>query len=289
MRRMAIGVVLALAAAYGLATPGATTTTTPGPTPLAPRQLIVSSQEHSLIVADDCEHFHTRNVTSFPAAARSEEQHDVALQGIDLLKVRSSEEGGVLIKGWDRPVAKLIVCKQAVGFTQQAAQRTLAGINITTRNGEISATGPEIDETQAWWVHMILRVPRSAHLDVTSNNGGIAIRNMNGHITARAKNGGISIAACAGDAHVATENGGIAIEKNSGRVEAKTATGPISVKLQERETLEAQVDEGEIVCPPRVCRASMYSADHKHLRIGSAAPSIRLTSNSAPIVIDQVR
>jgi hypothetical protein len=282
MRSTAIAILFAL-----LALPARAVT---APAPPA-RQLIVSTQDHSLIVADDCDHFHTRNITSFPAEARSEEQHDVALQGVELLKVRSSEEGGISIKGWDRPVARLTVCKQAVGFTQQSAQRTLGAINITVHNGEIGATGPEIDETQAWWVHMILRVPKSARLDVASDNGGIAIRNINGHITARAKNGGISIASCAGDARVATENGGIAIEKTSGRIEATTSGGPISFKFQDRTTaLEAQVaDEGEIVCPPRVCHAEMYSANKKHLRIGSAIPSIRLTTTSAPIVIDQVR
>jgi len=274
MRLSAIGFMLGIAAWPALAAPPvAGTTTTAAITATPPqRSMIVTSQDFSNLLSDDCEHFHTRNVTSFPATSRSQEQQDMQLQGIDILKIHSSEQGGVSIKGWDKPMARLIVCKEAVGFSQQGAQRTLGSINISFRNGEISATGPAIDESQAWWVHMILRVPKSARLDVTSSNGGIAIRNMSGRITARAKNGGISIAT------------------TSGRIDAATENGPISVKLDHDTSLEAQIaDAGEILCNPRLCRAENYSANHKHLRIGTGTASFRLSTTSAPIVIDQVR
>lgn len=275
MRLSAIGVLLAVAAfpAHALPPVAGTTTAAVSATPQPPqRSMIVTSQDFSNLLADDCEHFHTRNVTSFPATSRSQEQQEMPLLGIDVLKIHNIEQGGVSIKGWDKPMARLTVCKEAVGFTQQQAQRTLGAINIAFRNGEINATGPAIDESQAWWVHMILRVPKSARLDVTSSNGGIAIRNMSGQITARAKNGGISIAT------------------TSGRIDATTENGPISVKLDHDTSLEAQIaDAGEILCSPRLCRAENYSANHKHLRLGSAAPSFRLSTTSAPIVIDQVR
>ena len=266
MRRTAIGLLLAVAALPALAA-----ITAPPPQP-PQRSMIVTSQDFSNLLADDCEHFHTRNVTSFPATSRSQEQQDVQLTGVNVLKIRTSEEGGVSIKGWDRPVARLVVCKEAVGFTQQQTQRTLGAINVSSSNGEISANGPLIDESQAWWVHMILRVPKSAKLDVASSNGGIAIRNMSGRITARAKNGGISIAT------------------TSGRIDAATENGPISVKLDQNTTVEAQIaDAGEILCNPRLCRAQDYSANHKHLRLGSGAATFKLSTTSAPIVIDQVR
>src|SRR3954454_11758626 len=275
MRRSAIGFLFAIVALPAIAGPpalGTTTTTSATAPPLSQRSMIVTSQDFSNLLADDCEHFHTRNVTSFPAVSRSQEQQEVPLQGIDILKIRNGEQGGVSIKGWDKPSARLIVCKEAVGFTQQQASRTLGAINIGFRNGEISATGPSIDESQAWWVHMILRVPKSARLDVTSSNGGIAIRNMSGRITARAKNGGISIAT------------------TSGRIDATTENGPISVKLDRDTSLEAQIaDAGEILCNPRLCRAQDYSANKKHLHIGSGAAAFRLYTTSAPIVIDQVR
>jgi hypothetical protein len=277
MRLTAIGILLAVAALPILGGPpvaGTTTTAATTAVAAAPpqRTMIVTSQDFSNLLADDCEHFHTRNVTSFPATSRSQEQQEMPLQGIDILKIHSGQQGGVSIKGWDKPVVRLTVCKEAVGFTQQQAQRTLGAINISVRSGDINATGPAIDESQAWWVHMILRVPKSAKLDVTSSNGGISIRNMSGRITAHAKNGGISIAT------------------TSGRIDATTENGPISVKLDRDTSLEAQIaDAGEILCNPRLCRAQDYSANKKHLHIGSGTASFRLYTTSAPIVIDQVR
>src|SRR5437763_1530358 len=126
----------------------------------AQRPLSVSSADHSLVEADDCEHFHTQNFTSFPAKAHAEEQRDVALSGIDLLKVRASEEGGISVRGWEKPTARLTVCKYAMALSAVAAQRALGNVAVSIHNGEIVSSGPEISENQVWWVHMILRVPK---------------------------------------------------------------------------------------------------------------------------------
>src|SRR5882672_10201143 len=102
MRRMAIGILLAVAAlAAHSAPPVVGTTTAVAVTQPPQRSMIVTSQDFSNLLADDCEHFHTRNVTSFPATSRSQEQQEMPLQGIDILKIHGSEQGGVSIKGWD--------------------------------------------------------------------------------------------------------------------------------------------------------------------------------------------
>jgi hypothetical protein len=255
------------------------------------RPLIVTSADHSLVEADDCEHFHTQNFTSFPAKAHTEEQRDLTLSGIDLLKVRASEEGGISVRGWEKPTARLTVCKYAMALSELAAQRVLGNVAVSIHNGEILSSGPAIDESQVWWVHMILRVPKGASLDVASSNGGIAIRNMNGKVTAQSTNGGISLASCAGENKLSSENGGISIERISGRLEANTHNGQISLKLRDSviPALEARTDEtGEILC--RKCESAIWAQNGKYLRMGAAAqPSIRLSTGGAAIVIEQVR
>ena len=255
------------------------------------RPLIITSADHSMVDADDCEHFHTQNFTSFPAKAHTEEQRDLTLSGIDLLKVRASEDGGVSVRGWDKPTARLTVCKYAMALSELAAQHALGNVSVSVRNGEIVSSGPEISSNQVWWVHMILRVPKSANLDVASSNGGIAIRNMSGKVTAQSTNGGISLASCAGENKISTENGGISIEKITGRLEANTHNGQISLKLRDSviPALEARTDEtGEILC--RKCESATWAQNRKYLRMGAAAqPSIRLTTGGASIVIEQVR
>ncbi|HUP49719.1 MAG TPA: hypothetical protein VNA04_13115 [Thermoanaerobaculia bacterium] len=282
----AFGVLLA-ALLLGPAAAGATTPTR--------RPLIVTQQNHALADAEDCQRFHTSTITSLPHSARSEEKKDVRLETSKHLTVKMGSEGGVSVRGWDRPFARLTVCKSAVALTAEQARRALARIDVAVTRDEIIARGPEPDETQTWWVNMILWVPRTAHLDLTATNGGIAIRGMTSHVTARATNGGISIAGCAGEHHLETKNGGISIDKVSGSVHAVTEAGPISLKLRDLivPPLEAITDEqGEIYCNLKNCSDGRgdWAANRKRLRIGGqSVPSIRLTSLSADIMIAQVR
>jgi len=261
------------------------------------RPLLVTSQDHSLVEIDDCEHFYARTVApSLPSRVQSEEQIPVPLAGVDTLRVRSTEGGAVSIKGWDRPVARLTLCKYAVALNDIDAKRTLHDVIVTTHNGEVAAHGPENGTTRAWWVHMILRVPKAVSVDVASTSGGIAIRRMNGRVTARATNGGISLAECAGESNLRSENGGISLEKITGRIDAGAHNGAISLKVTDGEpqTIEASTDDaGEILCRAKICQDALAHriAGSKVLRIGggSSEPMIRLHTGAAPILIEQVR
>lgn len=258
------------------------------------RPLVVTTQHHSFAEADDCAGFYTESLTSLPSKALAEEQRRVEINGINVLRIKTENEGGVSVRGWDRPYARLTICKCALASTDVQAKRVLEGIVVGVHPGEITTSGPGPDGTQAWWAHMILRVPRTANIDVTSVNGGIAIRNMSGNVTARADNGGISLASCTGETYIKTENGGISIDKVSGRVDAVTQNGAISLKLRDDAipSLEARTeDPGEILCNLKGCAGTLgtWTADRKHLRIGSSHPAIRLFTNTAPIMIEQVR
>ena len=181
------------------------------------------------------------------------------------------------------------MCKYVAALNEPQAERALQTVNVAVRPGEIIANGPALNATQTWWVHMILRVPRYANLDVAAANGGIAVRNMAGRVTARATNGGISLAACTGDNRVETENGGITLDKVMGKVDAMTQHGPISLKIGDEALpgIDARTED-EIVCKLKACSDAL-AIDHKRLRIGSATPQFRLTSLSAPILIELVR
>ncbi|HEX9162833.1 MAG TPA: hypothetical protein VF980_14095 [Thermoanaerobaculia bacterium] len=254
------------------------------------RPLIVTQQDHSFVDSDDCSSFYTQNTTSFRAQAHAQEQRRISLAGIDVLRVQTKNAGGVSVRGWDRPFARLTVCKYAAALTETQADRALSDVMVAVGPGEIVALGPALNQTQTWWVHMILRVPKSANVDVAAADGGIAIRNMTGRITARATNGGISLASCTGDNRVTTENGGISLDKISGRIDATTQNGPISLRLRDEAVpaLEATTDD-EIVCRLRVCTVSPLT-DRKRLHLGGGgAPQIRLTTTSAPIWIERVR
>jgi hypothetical protein len=281
MRRVALMLVGALAVATSVSA--------------APqRPVLVTEQNHALVDADDCDHFHTRNLSTLPSLARSEEERRVPVSNVPVLRVRTSHGGGVSVKGWNRPFARLTVCKSAVALSDDLAKRALRDITVAVNGGEIVANGPEPTESQTWWVHMILHVPRNKNVDVIAADGGIAIRNMAARVIAKSTNGGISLASCEGQNRVETENGGITLDKISGQVDALAQNGPISLKLRDLAVpaIEARTDDtGEIVCNLKNCIGHPHDGPNgrQYLRIGSAAPSIRLTSYSSDILIEQVR
>ena len=257
------------------------------------RQIIGSEQDHSLAGAEvsDCEHFYKTTFTSFHAQTHDQEQREFALDGIKQIHILAGEEGGVTVRGWNRPIARLIICRHAAAHTKVQATRLLGSITVSHLNGEISAAGPPNDINQAWWVNMTLYVPRKSTLDIRATSGGVAIRNMAGTVNASATSGGISVANSSGRYKVATEAGGITLDRVSGTVEATSRIGAIALKLPaaDGQTVEARIIEGgEILCTLRGCEGAQWGTGHKQLRIGGGTPTIRLSTIAAPILIGPV-
>ena len=276
MRRLAFAAAVLLATAMHAA---------PG------RQIIGSEQDHSLAEASDCEHFYKTTFTNFQARISDQEQREFPMTGIDPLKVTASDEGGVSIRGWNRPFARLIVCRYAVAQTKSQAIRLLSAIQVSSSGGEIVPAGPANDDTRAWWVDMILYVPRRATVDVRAASGGVAIRNMSGSVTAYATSGGISVAQSTGHYKISTNSGGITLERVSGSVDATSKQGAIALKLppDDAQSVEATIaDAGEILCSFRGCEGGTWGNDHRQLRFGAGRPDIRLSTTAAPIMIGPV-
>lgn len=273
---------LAFIAAFVLA---ATVYAAPG------RQIIGSEQDHSLATeASDCEHFYKTTFTNFRAQVSDQEQSEFPLTGIDKLRITASDEGGVSIRGWNRPFARLIVCRYAVSHTKSQAIRLLSNIQVSHRAGEIVSAGPVNDDTRAW-VDMILYVPRRATVDVRAASGGVAIRNMSGTVTAYATSGGISVAQSTGHYKISTNSGGITLDSVSGTVDATSKDGAIALRLpaDDAQTVEAIIaDAGEIMCTAHGCESGLWANDRRQLRIGAGHPDIRLSTTTAPIMIGPV-
>jgi Putative adhesin len=258
----------------------------------AERQIIGSEQDHSLATeGSDCESFFKTTFTSFPSHLNDREQRDIPLAGIGQIRVVASEEGGVTVRGWNRPNARLIVCRHAAALTRPQAAKALEAVKVTHSKGEIVAFGPVSDDTQAWWTNMILYVPRRATVDVRAWNGGVAIRNMSGNVTAQATTGGISLAQSSGRYKINTNSGGITLERVSGTVEATSRDGAIALRLPstDTQTVEARIsDHGEILCTTSGCATGQWAANRRQLRIGAGVPDIRLLTTAAPIMIGTV-
>lgn len=255
------------------------------------RQIIGAEQNHSLAEANDCEHFYKTTFTTFRSQQHAQEQRQFVLPNREL-RIVASHEGGVSVRGWNRPYTRLIACRYAVADTLVRAQQVLRSVSISDAGGQVVARGPAIDDSQAWWVNMIVYVPQHTTVDIHSANGGIAIRNMSGRVTARATSGGISVAQSSGDYRISTDSGGISLERVSGTVEATSRDGMIALKVAPDAvpSLEARTaPEGHIVCTLDGCgeQGKAWSAGGKQLRLGPGVPGIRMRT-SAPIIIAPV-
>jgi DUF4097 and DUF4098 domain-containing protein YvlB len=260
-------------------------------TPAAERQMIGAEQDHSQAAAGDCEHFYKTTFTSFGEQIHDQEQREISLEGIEQIRVTAAQEGGLSIRGWNKPHARLVVCRYAVANTRQHAMRLMSRIGVSSANGEIIARGPKIDATQAWWVNMILYLPRNANAEVQAANGAVAIRNMSGRITAKSTSGGISIAQSSGRYKVTTESGGITLDRITGSVDAASRDGAIALKVAGAETpsVEAKTaDAGHILCTLKSCESSAMTANRTTLRLGEGVPDFRLATTGASIFIGPV-
>lgn len=253
------------------------------------RQVIGAEQDHSLSEVGDCARFYKTVFTKFPVEMREQEQRELPLANIGVLKVTASGEGGVSVRGWNKPHARLIVCRTAVAQTKVQARRVLDSISVSHTNGEIVAHGPAMSETQAWWTNMILYVPKRAAVDVHTTQGGVMVRNVDGRVSAHATSGGISVASSTGQFKIGTDTGGITLDRVSGRVEAASRDGAIAFKVADAlPPLEARTGGGgHIIC--NISDNATWDATRTVLRIGGGSPDVRLITGDAPIFIDYAR
>lgn len=259
------------------------------------RQIIGSEQDHSAgAVASDCDHFYKTTFTTFSSTVDDQEQREITLTGIEpQLRVDASQEGGVSIRGWNRSMVRLLVCRFAAANSRDQAMRVLGSISVGYQNGRIEVLGPQIDNTQIWWVNMILYVPRGTYVDVHAKSGGVAIRNMNGRVKASATSGGISVVQSIGKYVISTDSGGITLDRISGRAEAYSRAGSIALKVPlgtATPRIEARTATAHILCALKNCDAGLakWAGDKRSLTIGAAPPDFRLTTTGSPIMIGAV-
>lgn len=255
----------------------------------AERQIIGGTQNHAVAEVGDCEHFFTTTFTSFPAEASEQEQREISMADVDRLRVVAGTEGGISVRGWNKPNARLIVCRTAVAETKGHAQQVLDSIDVAHRDGEIATTGPSADRSHAWWANIILYVPRRAALDVQASNGGVALRNLSGRVSARTTSGGVSVASSSGDFKIETDSGGITLDRVSGRVEAISHDGAIALKVDDARvpSIEARTGGGgSIIC--NINNDATWDANRKVMRIGDGYPEVRLSTDST-IMIERIR
>ena len=161
------------------------------------------------------------------------------------IAIDGRQNGGVSVKGWDQHQVLVRAKVQTSAPTQDEAVALGRQITIETSGAKIFANGPESRRDYHWSVSFEVFVPRRADLSLQTQNGGIAIAEVNGRIDFTALNGGVSLKRVGGDVRGSTTNGGLAIELSGDRwdgesLDVSTTNGGVMMSIPENYSANLQ-------------------------------------------------
>jgi DUF4097 and DUF4098 domain-containing protein YvlB len=262
--------------------------------------------------ATDCSDFHVR-FDDRDAVTESEER-TIAKADAPTLRVRPHKNGGVQIQGWDKDTYSVTSCKFASN-EDGSAQRILAQITLSIKNGEVSTNGPSDDGE--WAIYLLIRAPKASVIDLETANGPLSLYSVDGKLTAHATNGPITLRDFSGDADVRAANGPITITGSSGNVRIHTENGPISINLKGTTwsgaglTADAQNGPLTLSVPsdykssfsvesrnysPMSCHASIcdnarktWDDNNRRIEFGGSPAMIRLSTVNGPVSVQSSR
>ena len=256
----------------------------------------------------DCADLHVR--FDDREAVMESEERTVTKADAPTLTVRPRKNGGVQVQGWDKDTYSVISCKFAANY-DGGAQRLLAQMTLSVKNGEVSTNGPSDDSD--WTNYLLIRAPKASVIDLETANGPLSLYGVDGKLTAHATNGPITLRDFSGDADVRATNGPISITGSSGNVRIHTENGPISINLQGTTwtgtglTADAQNGPLTLSVPsdykssfsvesrnysPMSCHASIcdkaqktWDDNNRRIEFGGAPAMIRLSTVNGPVSV----
>lgn len=128
------------------------------------------------------------------------------------LNIDGKQNGGVSVKGWDQGQVLVRARVQTGAPTEAEAVELGRQIRIETSGAKIYASGPDNRKDYHWDVSYEIFVPRRSDLSIETQNGGIAIADVNGRIDFTALNGGVVLKRVGGAVRGSTTNGGLVVE-----------------------------------------------------------------------------
>lgn len=255
----------------------------------------------------DCGHIRMRIGDGVTAAA--DQTLSLPRSAISTLTVRTPQNGGVHVQGWDGEVYKITACLAAGGETESEAQAILAPLKLAVNNGQVSVEG---GGQRGWVAYFIIHAPNGAALDLSSTNGPIGVDDFSGSIQASSKNGPITfrevagrvradvqngpigVSGSSGDFQLSAQNGPLTVELNGsqwsgGEIEGRTQNGPLTLKLPDTYLSSIRVDASKhspVQCRAVQCQTAARTWDRPSvIQFGDSEPVIRLSTVNGPVTI----
>ena len=204
------------------------------------------------------------------------------------LRVDGRENGGIEIIGADRNDILVISKIQAQAESENEAKELASGIRIETGD-DIRADGPSTRWRSSWSVSYEIHVPRKISLDLTANNGGIAIENVDGRLEFETNNGGISLTGVSGNVRGTTSNGGVDVVLTGDRwsgegLDVRTTNGGVELAIPTNYSAQLEtgtVNGGMDIGFPITVRGRI---DRRlTTQLGSGGPVVRVTTTNGGV------
>jgi hypothetical protein len=279
--------------------------------PAEPRNHSVNIHDGHRHPITDCSDLHIQ-FDDRDAVVRSEE-HTLTRAQAPVLKVRPHTNGGTQVMGWDNNTYSVMACKAVAPGND--AERMLSQITMSIENGTVSTRGPSGEDD--WTVYLLIRAPKSAAIDLETENGPISLYDVDGKLSAHAHNGPISLKNFSGEANISALNGPISMEGSSGNVHIRTENGPIDVDLKgtswSGSGLSADAQNGPVTlrvpegfqssfvvestnhapmsCHASICESARKTWDDEHRRIeyGTSPAVVHLSTVNGPVSVEEGR
>jgi len=165
------------------------------------------------------------------------------------LRIDGRDNGGIEVIGWDRNEILVRSKIDARAESESEAKELANGIRVDIGD-EIRADGPSTRWRSQWAVSYEIYAPRRTNLDLSANNGGIVISDIEGRIEFETSNGGVSLSGVGGDVRGSTTNGGVEVEltgdrwRGDGGLDVRTTNGGIELTIPAR--YSARLETGTV-------------------------------------------
>jgi DUF4097 and DUF4098 domain-containing protein YvlB len=210
------------------------------------------------------------------------------------LVVDPSVNGGAEIESWDTDSIAVTARIQVNAATSDEANRLAQDIRIEASGATVRASGPEpTGRHQNWSVSFVVLVPRRTDLSISTENGPVSVKNVNGHMELSTVNGPLYLSGVGGDVHARAENGPLGVRLAGTRwdgtgLDAETMNGPADLRIPT--DYNAKIEFGTVNGPmdvgfPLTVTLSGRVRDRISTTLGSGGPSVRVVTTNGPMTV----
>jgi len=224
---------------------------------------------------------------------RACEVREYPIGSVSKLMVDGRDNGGVVVKGWDR--SDVLVRAKVETWSRDAADaKALASqVSVQSAGGNVRADAPSFGDGRGWAVSYEVFVPHRTGLDLKAHNGGISIMDVSGEIAFDTKNGGVNLSRLAGNVHGKTTNGGLNVELAGSRwdgtqLDVSTTNGGIRMDVPANYSARLEtstVNGGLNVDFPVTVSGRLRLNKELAVNLGSGGPTVRVKTVNGGVSI----